>query len=137
MCQTRLYHLTTALHEKQFTTIGLNQTLTRFTEQKANRFSINHYDHAIARPNEDIFSNDDTNANPQITKKLFIKSSYVFNVDESRPLIVPHKNIQPVGIPILEYIPNIKFKHKFYNLIQNTPHSFSPSSEEHKIIKAL
>ena len=40
--QTRLYHLTTAFHEKQLTNIGLNQTLNRFTSQKANRFSINH-----------------------------------------------------------------------------------------------
>ena len=44
--------------------MGLNQTLTRFTAQKANRFSNNHYDHAIARPNEDMFSIDDTTANP-------------------------------------------------------------------------
>ena len=45
LCQTRLYHATTALHEKQFTIIGLKQTLNRFTAQKANRLSINHYDH--------------------------------------------------------------------------------------------
>ena len=64
LCQTRLYHLTTALHEKHFTTIGLTQTITRFTAQKANRFSINHYDHAIARSNEDFFLDDETNASP-------------------------------------------------------------------------
>ena len=74
LCQTRLYHLTTALREKQFTTIRLNQTLNRITAQKVNRFSINHYDHAIARPNEDSFLDDDTNANPQITEKIFKKS---------------------------------------------------------------
>ena len=68
LCQTRLCHLTTAFHEKKFTTIGLNQTLYRITALKANRFSNNHYDHAIARPKEDIFSNDDTNANPQLTE---------------------------------------------------------------------
>ena len=49
LCQTRLHHLTTALHEEQFTTIGLTQTLNSFVAQKANRSSINHYDHAIAR----------------------------------------------------------------------------------------
>ena len=49
LCHTRLQHLTTALHEKQFTTIGLTQTLNRFTAKNANRFSINHYDHAIAQ----------------------------------------------------------------------------------------
>ena len=269
LCQTGLNHLTTALHEKQFTTIGLNQTLTRFTAQKANSFSINHYDHAIAGPYEDIFSNDDTNANTQLTEKFFIKSSYVFtincmnekydhiisaavrdtktyhsyfskfnnfsltfnlltpkerdlhcshqiklrtkqthtytyfkfiqnnytttpslnphhrfqfinskytstfflnftycikdtnmqgivrnydpigqmylfcpltrtfNVDESRPLIVPHEYIQPVEVSIPEYIHNIKNNHTLFNLNQNTPHQFSPSNEEHKIIKAL
>ena len=42
-----------------------------------------------------------------------------------------------VEIPILEYIHNIKLNHKLYNLIQNTPLDFSPSSEEHKIIQAL
>ena len=57
-------------------------------------------------------------------------------MDEARPLIVPHGYIQPVEIPILEYIQNIKYNHKLYNLIENTPHEFSPSSEEHKIIKA-
>ena len=55
LCQTGLYRLTTALHEKQFTIIGLNQTLNRFTAQNANRFSFNHYNHAIARPKEDTY----------------------------------------------------------------------------------
>ena len=38
LCQTRLYHLTTGLHEKQCTATGLNQTQTRFTAQKTNKF---------------------------------------------------------------------------------------------------
>ena len=54
-CLTRLHHLTTALYEKHFTTIGPTQTSNRFTAQKANRHSINHYDHAIARYMEDTF----------------------------------------------------------------------------------
>ena len=57
MNYVKLYILTTALHKKKFTTIGLNQTLNGFIAQKADRFSINHFDHAIARPNDDIFSN--------------------------------------------------------------------------------
>ena len=55
MRHTRLHHLTTALHEKQFTTIALTQTLNRFNRQNANQFSINHYDHAIGRYMEDTF----------------------------------------------------------------------------------
>ena len=67
-------HLTTALHEKQFTTIGLTQTLNRFTAKNANRFSINHYDHAIAQYMEDTFLEDDTNTNPQVTENFFVRS---------------------------------------------------------------
>ena len=73
-----------------------------------------------------------------------IRQMYIFcpltrtsNVDESRPLIVPHKYIQPVEVPILEYIHKTNYNHKLYNLIQNTPHELSLSSEEQKIIKAL
>ena len=64
ICQTRIHHLITAFYEKQFTTIGLTQTLKRFVAWKTNRFSINHYDQAIARYMEDTFLEDDTNTNP-------------------------------------------------------------------------
>ena len=60
-----------------------------------------------------------------------------FNIDESRSLIVPHKFLQPVEIPILEFIHNTRDNHKLCNLIQNTPYGLSPSTEEHNIIKAL
>ena len=39
-CQTRLYHLTTALHEKQFTTIAINQTLTKPLHKKLIDFPL-------------------------------------------------------------------------------------------------
>ena len=81
LCHTRIHHLTTALHEKQFTTIGQTETLNRFTAQKANQFSINHYDHAIARYMEDTFSEDDTYANPQLTENCFIRSQYVLTIN--------------------------------------------------------
>ena len=58
-----------------------NQTLNRFVAQKANRFCINHYNHAIARYIEDTFLEDDTNANPQLTETFFIKSQYVFVIN--------------------------------------------------------
>ena len=60
-----------------------------------------------------------------------------FNEEESRPLIVPHEYIQPIEIPILEFIHNTKHNHKIYNLIQNTPHEFSVGDEELNTIKAL
>ena len=60
-----------------------------------------------------------------------------FNVDESRPLIIPQKFLEPVEIPILEFIHNTRNNHKLYNLIQKTPYEFSPNTEEHKIIKTL
>ena len=68
---------------------------------------------------------------------LFCPLNKTFNIDESRSLIVPHEYIQPVEVPILEHIHNTNYNQKLYNPIQNTPHEFSPSSEEQKTIKAL
>ena len=68
---------------------------------------------------------------------IFCPLTRTFNVDEYRPLIVPHEYLQPVEIPILEYIHNIKYIHKLLKLIQITPHVLSSRSDEHKIIKAL
>ena len=61
----------------------------------------------------------------------------IFNVDESRPLIVPYEYIQPVEVPILKHIQNTNYNHKLYNLIQKTTHELSPSTEDQKIIRAL
>ena len=66
---------------KEFTTIGLTKTLSRLAAQKANRFSNNQYVHAIARYMEDTFLEDDTNANPQLTEKLFIRSQDVSTIN--------------------------------------------------------
>ena len=60
-----------------------------------------------------------------------------FNEDESSPRIVPHEFLQPVEIPIQDFIHKNKYTHKLYNLIQHTPYDFSPSTEEQKIIKEL
>ena len=57
--------------------------------------------------------------------------------EEARSLIFPHEYIQPIEVPILEFIYNIKYNHKIYNLIQNTPHEFAVGTEELKTIKAL
>ena len=61
----------------------------------------------------------------------------LLNVDKSRPLIVPHEFLQPVEVPILEFIYNTRYNHKLYNFIQNTPYEQSPHTEEHNILKAL
>ena len=68
---------------------------------------------------------------------MFCPETRTFNIDESRPLIVPHEYIQPVEVPILEYFHNTNYNNKLYYLIINTPHEFSPSSKEQKIIKAI
>ena len=63
--QQSLYDLTTALTPKQFTQIGYKKSLIKFTAPKANEYSIDHYDHRIIRPNEDIFFNNSKFTNPQ------------------------------------------------------------------------
>ena len=77
------------------------------------------------------------NYDPIRQKYIFCPSTKNFKIDESRPLIIPQEYMRPVEVPILEYIHSTNYNHKLYNLIQNTPHDFSPSSEEQKIIKAL
>ena len=68
---------------------------------------------------------------------IFCLLSKLLNVDESRPLIVPHEFLQPVEVPILEFIYKTRDNHKSFNLIQSTPYEQSPSTEELNIIKAL
>ena len=74
---------------------------------------------------------------PIIQMYIFCPLTKLFNIDESRPLIVPHEFLQPVEVPILDFIYNTCYNHKLYNLIQNAPYELSPSTEEHNIIKAL
>ena len=81
LCQIQLHRLTMALLEKQFTSFGLTQTLHRFVPQKANRLSINPYNHAIARYMNGTVFKDDKKTNPQLFEKLFIKSQYVFFIN--------------------------------------------------------
>ena len=77
------------------------------------------------------------NYDPITQMYIFCPLTKIFNVHESRSLIVPHEFLQPAEIPILEFIHNTRYNHKLYKLIQNTPYELSPSLEEHKIIKAL
>ena len=68
---------------------------------------------------------------------IFCPLTKLLDIDESRPLIVPDEILQPVEVPILEFIYNTRYRHKLYNLIQNTPYELAPSTEEHNINKAL
>ena len=68
---------------------------------------------------------------------MFCPLTKTFNEEKSRTLTVPHEYIQPIEVPILEFIPNNKCNHKIYNLIQNTPHDFAEGTEELKTIKGL
>ena len=77
------------------------------------------------------------NYDPITQMYIFCPLTKIFNVEESRPLIVPHKYIQPIEIPILEVIHNTKYNHKLFNLIQHTSHEFSVGTEELNTIKAL
>ena len=68
---------------------------------------------------------------------IFCPLTKTFNEEESRPLIVPHEYVQPIEIPILEFIHNTRYNHKVFNLIQNTSHEFAVGTEELRTIKAL
>ena len=68
---------------------------------------------------------------------IFCHLTKTFNEEESRPLVAPYEYIQPIEIPVLEFIHNAKYNHKIYNLSQNTTHEFAVGTEELKTIKAL
>ena len=76
-----LYRLTATLTPRQFTYIGYKKLLKTFTAPRANEFTIEFYDHIIIRTNQDQFLDDDRFANPQLTEKFFIKTSYVFTLN--------------------------------------------------------
>ena len=77
------------------------------------------------------------NYDPITQMYVFCPLNKLLNVDESRPMIIPHEFVQPVEVPILEFIYNTRYNHKLYNLIQNTPYEQSPNTEERNIITAL
>ena len=76
-----LYRLTATLTPRQFTYIGYKKLLKTFTAPRANEFTIEYYDHNIIRTNQDQFLDDDRFGNPQLTEKIFIKTSYVFTLN--------------------------------------------------------
>ena len=80
-----------------------------------------------------IFRNND----PIYQVYKFCPLIKTLNIEESRPLTVPHEYIQPVEIPILEIIHNTKYNHRLLKLIQHTNHEFSNGTDELNTIKAL
>ena len=76
-----LYRLTTTLIPRQFTYVRYKKLLKTFTAPRANDFAIEYYDHNIIRPNQDQFLDKDRFANPQLTEKFFIKTSYVITLN--------------------------------------------------------
>ena len=77
------------------------------------------------------------NYEPVTQMYIFCRVTKTFNAEESRPFLIRHEFIQPIEIPILEFIHNTKYNHKISNLIQNTPYEFAVGTEELKTIKAL
>ena len=75
-----LYRLTATLTPRQFTYVGYKKLLKTFTAPRANEFTIELYDHTLIRTNQDQFLDDDRFANPQLTEKFFIKTSYVITL---------------------------------------------------------
>ena len=75
------------------------------------------------------------NYDPVTQMYIFCPITKTFNDEESRPFIIPHEFIQPIEIPILEFIHNIKYNHKIYNLIHRRQKAVS--TEELNTINAL
>ena len=77
------------------------------------------------------------NYNPITQMYIFCPLTKTFNVEESRPLNVPHDYNEPIENPILEFIQNTQYNHKIFNPIQHTNHEFSIGTEELNTIRAL
>ena len=76
--KSEIFRLNTSLTPRQFTYVGYEKLLKTFTAPRANGYSIEYYDHNIIRSSQDQFLDDDQFANPQLTEKFFIKTSYLF-----------------------------------------------------------
>ena len=76
-----LYRLTATLTPRQFIYVGYKKLLKTFTAPRANEFTKEYYDHNIIRTNQGQLLDEDRFANPQLTEKFFIKTSYVFTLN--------------------------------------------------------
>ena len=119
-----LYRLTTSLTPRQFTYVGYKKLLKTFTAPRANDFSIEYYDHNIICPNQDQFLDEDRFANPQLTEKFFIKTSYVFTLN-----IFDRKHDHIIS----EALVDIQAYESFYDKFQFFPltfHFLSPQERD-------
>ena len=119
-----LYRLTITLTPRQFIYIGYKKFLKTFTAPRAKDFAIEYYDHNIIRPNQDQFLDEDRFANPQLTEKFFIKTSYVFTLN-----IFDRKHDQIIS----ESLVDIQAYESFYDTFQVfllTFHFLSPQERD-------
>ena len=89
--------------------VGYKKLLKTFTAPRANDYSIEYYDHNIIRPNQDQFLDEDRFANPQLTEKFFIKTSYIFTLN-----IFDKKHDRIIS----EALADIRAYETFYNKFQ-------------------
>ena len=114
------YRLTTTLTPRQFTYVGYKKLLKTITAPRSNDFAIEDYDLNIIRPNHDQFLDEDRFANPQLTKKIFIKTSYVFTLN-----IFDRKHDQIISKSLVDIQAYESFYDKF-QLLSLTFHFLSP-----------
>ena len=119
-----LYRLTTLLTRRQFTYVGFKKLLKTFTAPRANDFSIDYYDHNIIRPNQDQFLDEERFANPQLTKKFFIKTPYLFALN-----IFDKKHDHVVSEALIDIQAYESFYDKF-QLFSLTFHFLSPQERD-------
>ena len=119
-----LHRLTTTLTPRQFTYVRNKKLLKIFTEPRANEFAIEYYDHNIIRPNQDQFLDEDRFANPQLTEKFFIKTSYVFTL-----IIFDRKNDHIISESLADLQAYENFYDKF-QLFSLTFHFLSPQERD-------
>ena len=119
-----LYRLITSLTPQQFTYVGYKKLLKTFTAPRANDFSIEYYDHNIIRTNQDQFLDEDRFANPQLTEKFFIKTSYLFTLN-----IFDKKHDHIISEALVDIQAYESFYDKF-QLVSLTFHFLSPQERD-------
>ena len=119
-----LYRLTTTLTPRQFTYVGYKKLLKTFTAPRANDFAIEYYDHNIICPNQDQFLDEDRFANPQLTEKIFFKTSYVFTLN-----IFDRKHDHIISESLVDIQAYESFYDKF-QLFSLTFHFLSPQERD-------
>ena len=119
-----LFRLTTSLTPRQFTYVGYIKLLKIVTAPRANDYPIEYYDHNIIGSNQDPFLDDDKLANPQITKKFFIKSSNIFTLN------ILHKKHDHIISEALSDIQAYESFHEKFQTFSLTFHFLTPKERD-------